>query len=298
MATEIFTEDWPLPQAAAPPFEPPTRVDLSDFFEEPPAFDFVMPGMVAGTVGALVSPGGAGKSMLALQVASTIAGAADLLELEVKKGRVVYLPAEDPSLALWHRLHALSRHWEPEQRASVKADLDLYPLIGLEPNLLSEKWFAWIESLLDGSRVLFLDTLRRFHQLEENASGDMARVVGRMEAMAWRRGCSIVFLHHSSKAAAMQGQGDQQQASRGSSVLVDNVRWQAFMAGMTKGEAEQFDVEDSQRGFFVRFGVSKQNYGQPFAERWFRRHEGGVLMPAVLKKVTVGKRAKRKPFNE
>lgn len=82
----------------------------------------------------------------------------------------------------------------------------------------------------------------------------------------------------------MMGVGDQQQASRGSSVLVDNIRWQSYLSGMTPKEAEELGVNDGQRGYFVRFGVSKANYGAPFPERWLRRHEGGVLKPAVLER--------------
>ena len=73
----------------------------------------------------------------------------------------------------------------------------------------------------------------------------------------------------------MMGAGDQQQASRGSSVLVDNIRWQSYLSSMTSAEAEEWGVDDDQRRFFVRFGVSKANYGAPFADRWFRRAIGG-----------------------
>ena len=53
---------------------------------------------------------------------------------------------------------------------------------------------------------------------------------------------------------------------------------------MTLKEAEELGVNDGQRGYFVRFGVSKANYGAPFPERWLRRNEGGVLKPAVLER--------------
>ena len=106
----------------------------------------------------------------------------------------------------------------------------------------------------------------------------------RYASIAADTGCSIVFLHHASKGAAMMGAGDQQQASRGSSVLVDNIRWQSYLSSMTSAEAEEWGVDDDQRRFFVRFGVSKANYGAPFADRWFRRHDGGVLKPAVLER--------------
>lgn len=52
---------------------------LEAFAAAPPPLDYVLPNMVAGTVGALVSHGGAGKSMLALQLAAQIAGGPDLL---------------------------------------------------------------------------------------------------------------------------------------------------------------------------------------------------------------------------
>src|SRR5574337_1718566 len=89
---------------------------------------------------------------------------------------------------------------------------------------MAASWFDALKRAAEGRRLMILDTLRRFHIEEENASGPMAQVVGHMEAIAADTGCSIVFLHHASKSAAMMGSGDQQQASRGSSVLVDNIR--------------------------------------------------------------------------
>ncbi len=258
---------------------------MAAFTELPPPLDYVLPNMVAGTVGALVSPGGAGKSMLALQLAAQIAGGPDLLEVgELPTGPVVYLPAEDPPTAIHHRLHALGAHLTAEQRQAVAEGLLIEPLIGKCPNIMSLGWFDFLKRAAEGRRLMVLDTLRRFHIEEENASGPMAQVIGRMEAIAADTGCSIVFLHHANKGAAMMGAGDQQQASRGSSVLVDNIRWQSYLSGMTQAEAEEWGVDGSQRGYFVRYGVSKANYGAPFQECWFRRHEGGVLKPAVLER--------------
>lgn len=225
------------------------------------------------------------KSMLALQLAAQIAGGPDLLEVgELPTGPVIYLPAEDPPTAIHHRLHALGAHLSAEERQAVADGLLIQPLIGSLPNIMAPEWFDGLKRAAEGRRLMVLDTLRRFHIEEENASGPMAQVIGRMEAIAADTGCSIVFLHHASKGAAMMGAGDQQQASRGSSVLVDNIRWQSYLSSMTSAEAEEWGVDDDQRRFFVRFGVSKANYGAPFADRWFRRHDGGVLKPAVLER--------------
>lgn len=63
---------------------------LEAFAAAPPPLDYVLPNMVAGTVGALVSPGGAGKSMLALQLAAQIA----VLNQWAKQGYVFEKPKE------------------------------------------------------------------------------------------------------------------------------------------------------------------------------------------------------------
>ncbi|WMO00101.1 helicase RepA family protein [Vibrio parahaemolyticus] len=263
---------------------------MSAFNELPPPIDYVLPNMAAGTVGSIVSPGGVGKSMLALQLAAQIAGGADLLGIgDLANGSVAYLPAEDPTTAIHHRLHVLGTYLSPTQKQMVAQSLLIEPLIGRCPDIMTSEWFEGIRQVAEGRRLLILDTLRRFHIEEENASGPMAQVIGRMEAIAAETDCSIVFLHHSNKGSVMMGAGDHQQASRGSSVLVDNIRWQAYLASMTPAEAEKLGVESNQRKYFVRFGVSKANYGDPFSECWFRRHDGGVLKPAVLE------RRKRQP---
>ncbi|WP_438885232.1 AAA family ATPase, partial [Bacillus cereus group sp. BC244] len=77
------------------------------------------------------------------------------------------------------------------------------PLIGRCPNIMAPDWFDGLKRAAEGRRLMVLDTLRRFHIEEENASGPMAQVIGRMEAIASDTGCSIVYLHHSNKGAAM-----------------------------------------------------------------------------------------------
>jgi RecA-family ATPase len=258
---------------------------MAAFTELPLPIDFVLPGFVAGTVGALVSPGGAGKSMLALQLAAQIAGGPDLLEVgELPTGAVVYLPAEDPPIMIRHRLYALGAHLTAAQRQAVAAGLLIQPLIGRCPDILSQPGFDFIRRAAEGRRLLILDTLRRYHGVDENAGWAMAEVVGRLEAIAADTGCTVMYLHHTSKAASTAGSGDQPQASRGSSVLVDNARWQAFLTGMTEDEAARWGIDEAQRGFFVRYGVSKMNFGAPLQDRWFKRHDGGVLKPALLER--------------
>lgn len=124
---------------------------LEAFAAAPPPLDYVLPNMVAGTVGALVSPGGAGKSMLALQLAAQIAGGPDLLEVgELPTGPVIYLPAEDPPTAIHHRLHALGAHLSAEERQAVADGLLIQPLIGSLPNIMAPEWFDGLKRAAEG----------------------------------------------------------------------------------------------------------------------------------------------------
>ena len=263
----------------------PKRIDLREVFETQPApLDFVLPGMLAGTIGGLVSPGGVGKSFLALEWAVLIGAGVDLLGLGqlVPTGRVVLMCVEDPADALRHRLHALGKHLDPAARESMQENVDVLPLIGCTVDLMQDAWFDWILEKARGTRLMVIDTLRRVHVADENDGGEMAMLLGRLERIAASTGCSIVFLHHTTKAAALNGQGDMQQASRGSSVLTDNIRWQAFLGGMSKDEAKEMRVDESDRGRYVRFGIPKRNYGSPMPDIWLRRGDGGVLVPAKL----------------
>jgi hypothetical protein len=77
----------------------------------------------------------------------------------------------------------------------------------------------------------------------------------------------------------VNGQATMQQAARGSSVLVDNARWSAFLAPMTEQDARSFGLPAAERVNYVRWNISKQNYGAALADVWYRRDEGGVLVP-------------------
>ncbi len=258
---------------------------LSAFSEMPPEVDYVLPNVVAGTVCSLVSPGGAGKSMLALQLASQIAGGPDLLGINsFAIGKVVYLPAEDPPIAIMHRLYALGSYFNEDERINVSEHLHIEPLIGRSPNLMSIAWVDALKRISDGKSLLVLDTLRRFHVEDENSSGAMSSVIGVLESIASETGCTIMFLHHLNKSAAFTGMGDAPQASRGASVLVDNIRCQAFLSNMTSAEAKEWGICDHQRRSYVRFGINKANYGTPYPDCWFKRHGGGVLKLEPLRR--------------
>lgn len=265
-------------------FQRPTPIDLMKAMsQKPPPLDFILPGLLAGTVGALVSPGGTGKSMLGLELLLQVGIGLDLCGFAAGQkfptGKVVFLAAEDPQAAIEHRIHQVGQYLTPDQRQALANACTVAPLMGYGVNIMEPEWFEYLDEMAQGSRLVLIDTLRRVHTADENDSSEMAQVVGTMERVTTRRNTAILFLHHANKTAALNGQGDQQQASRGSSVLVDNIRWQGYLAGMSSEEAKAANVPENARGFYVRSGISKQNYGAPLEPVWMRRAEGGVLVP-------------------
>jgi RecA-family ATPase len=284
---------------------------LKAFAHEPPELDFIWPGFLAGTVGALVAPGAAGKSFWALEAAMAIAcsvAGGDVLNLKPQyTGRVVYLAGEDPPPALIRRVHAIGQHIGQSAREAIAENLSLEPIMGKRLDLMNEAHLRRIIDYSAEARLIVLDTLSRIHSRDENSNGDMARLVATLEHIAATTGAAVLYLHHVNKGSAREGQTDQQQAARGASALIDNARWCGFVAKMTEDEANRLSdraydrqpIGNDRRGFFVRFGVSKQNYDATPLDRWYQRHAGGVLLPVVLQeaKQDNGKGGKGKGYD-
>lgn len=258
-------------------------LDIRRAFEEtPPPLDFVVQGLKAGTVAILASPGGVGKSFTALELAMGVAAPGvdtQLLNLGITShGRVVMLNAEDPLDVLQQRIHAIGRFLDDGAREGVQEQMTIKSLRGARPNLLDPKWVDAISRCCEGARLLVIDTLSRFHTGDENSNAEMGQVISHAELITERTGTSILALHHTSKAATLNGQQSAQQSTRGASALVDNARWQSYLEVMSLKEANEHLVPDALRSHFVTFGIAKQNYGRPVAPRWLVKLDQGVLV--------------------
>lgn len=299
------------------PEEPPPpatkRLDVARALTVAPApRDFALPCLRSGTVGGLVSPGGAGKSMLAMQLALMLASGVDAVRGlgtrpgwdRVKPGPAIYASFEDGEDAAAARLHSIWTSLGPAADAAAlsaaSANLAVDTLTGVRPpDLLDRDWAEWLDGACEGRRLLVLDTLRTSHLADENDAGAMSRLLAAMQGAALRSKCAILFLHHTSKAATLSGQGASQQSARGSSVITDNARGQFYLTGVSEQDAAgasgrlydrsapgplanvPLDAEEAagrpMRLRYARFGVSKSNYSAPWPEIWLRRDDRGVL---------------------
>lgn len=267
---------------------------LAAFEQEPPVLDFIWPGFLAGTVGALIAPVATGKSFWALEAAMSIAcgvAGGDVIGLEPQvTGRVLYLAGEDPEAALIRRIYAIGKHVSADARVDIARHLTREPIMGRGFVVMNTKQFHRLVEYGEGYRLIILDTLSRIHQLDENSNGDMSRLVAKLEQLALCTGASVLYLHHVNKGSARDGSVDQQQLARGASALIDNARWCGYITRMSEDEAKglsdrSFDratIGEDRRRYFIRFGVAKQNYDITPVDRWFERQEGVVLRPVAL----------------
>lgn len=268
------------------------RLDLKRSFENEPApLDFIWPGFLAGTVGALFAPGATSKSFFALQAGIAIASGADMLGLGVERtGRVVYLGLEDREDILHHRAYAIGQRLTTEAREAAAERFDILSLYGDGLDIMTADDSKAIVEYCRETRLIIVDTFSRAHRLDENSNSDMARALSRLEWITRETGAGLLFLHHISKGAGRNGEGGDQHAARGASALTDNARYAAALSRMSAGMAAQLVdremalalIGEADRGRYVQLTIPKNNYAAPIADRWYRRGAGGVLTPVDL----------------
>jgi hypothetical protein len=261
-------------------------LSIEHCIETPPQpLDFVIPGLVSGTVGSIVAPGATGKSWFALQIAAAVAGA-DTLDIRPPTGRVLYIASEDPRDVLHARIHTLAARLGRAQRDALIENLYVWPTLGRTGDLLDDGRTAGdIIERGEGCRLIVIDTLSRWHTGDENARADAARVMRRLEQITAETDAAVLFLHHTSKAAVLDGNGATQQAARGSSVWVDEARFCLTLSKCSESEARDFGIDGELRDFFVKVTVAKANYIAPQPARWLRRRDGGMFEPVEMFKV-------------
>lgn len=260
-----------------------------DFDAEPHKLDFVLPGLLAGTVGLLVAPGASGKSFWLLQAALSIASGEKLAGFQADTtGEVLYINAEDPTEIVQNRLISMGALLDKEAREKAIIDTSIVDMRGKMLDITDNKHLESIIELAYGVRLIIVDTLSRIHTADENNNGEMSGVVSRLEKVAKETGAAILVAHHTNKMSQVDDYKENQAASRGASALVDNARFVCYINKMsekncgdyTDGFGNMVKKEDAFK--YVKFGISKQNYGEPVAGMWFKRGEGGVLLPTIL----------------
>jgi len=171
-----------------------------------------------------------------------------------------------------------------EQKALLNERLHFVPLRG-QFDIMDDKWVRAViaRAVKVKARLVVLDTLRRMHTLNEISPEDMTRVVGRMELIATSFGASdrwsVLYLHHASKSSIQAAQEAKQSDVRGTTVLVDNVKWVAILGSVSKKDAKALGLTAGSD--YVRCSVVKVNRGKLPDPYFLMRCDGGMLRPVA-----------------
>lgn len=257
--------------------------------------DWVLNDCIAkGTAGMLVSPGGAGKSQLLLQLAFDVATGHKYFSpwAPSKPGQVVIISAEDDEDELHRRCDRLLRNMGSDPDAGprlhlLRENLYIVARVGennlltqeqdgkILPTALVERTYQTVAQLPD-VRLIILDPISRFRGGEENSAEHSTRFVEAIELLAKQTGAAVLCAHHANKAS-MQGSEQTQAAARGSSALTDGFRLQINLSPPSQNEAKL--LPDVLPGKYLVVKITKTNYSRSGIPLFLRRTDEGILFP-------------------
>lgn len=271
-----------------------TPLSLTEVLTKPcPVIPFVLPGVMPGTVGAIAGPGGVGKTMfqllLSTQYALGLEPLGGLYPAPPRPLKVALISGEETALAFAVRLHAIVDHLvkdvSPGEQETVRAEY----IVGLDRNfrliMANGVDLALIRrgertlmindvlSHIEGCDIVFIETVCRLHDGDENTTAAMTALVGGLEYLAQTSGAAVIATHHTSKGASAS-----EAASRGSSAFIDNIRWLANLFPMPHEVAEELGFDGLTRRNFLRYEVTKANNSPPSKVEWLRRLPSGILV--------------------
>jgi len=273
-------------------------LDILDIFEkELPHTDFVFRGLKTGTLGFLTSAGGAGKSMLAIQLAISLSDTTKqynfypFVNSKTKRGKIVYINLEDPVDIIAKRvkriLNFLIEHKNINNSNNyfinnIRNNLLIYPFFGINYSLYKNKTVQEsvknnLIQLATGARLMIIDTFRRLHDGNENDNGEMSEILKILENVAATTGTAILLLHHQNKATI--GEENLSQAiMRGASALADNARLVITMQTLSEKEAKKMDIDQDERLFYTKLNYAKVNYSAPIMPIIFKKENGIICL--------------------
>jgi hypothetical protein len=219
---------------------------------EKPERKWIVQGMIAERKSHLfVSEGGAGKSLLCLDLALKISHPMEgdtWLDRPLNRencGPVVFLTAEDDVEEVTIRLHEIDKH-QRRRYAGNKLiiiplidDGGVYPLVDTKTQRAHAKWQAFIHQLkLLGEsgiapKVVMMDTMSAMMHGDENASTVINEYFREANRICGEIGATLIVTHHIRKSNdGIRSADEMLQAIRGSNASTSSVRvaiglWQA-----------------------------------------------------------------------
>ena len=246
-----------------------------------------------GIVGAIVSPGGSGKSQFLMQLAYSVATGVQLAGhwTVSEPGTVLMLCAEDGDDEVHRRVHRIHEQLGGSLTAAQKTNLvdRLFIRSVVGEDVLMTRVAANNEAVktvlvdrlaltvkqVEDLKVIIVDPASRFRGGDENSNPHATRFVQALEALAMQTGATVLIAHHTNKAASYGG-GVSQHSSRGASALTDGIRLQLALTPISSSKAEGEAAEQN----LLQLSVVKTNYTRAPLPVVFSREADGYLQAA------------------
>lgn len=227
--------------------------------------------MPAGKAGMLVAPGGTGKTTVLMQLAISVAtGLPWLGHYQIaRKGRVLVALGEEDDAEMHRSLYYAAKaagirggDEHSKHRNAIYESIVTYPLSGIPVPFVDADGnrLAFFNRLADyieeegPFELVILDPGSRFMGPEAEIDNAAAtQFVQCLETLTATKGAPTVLMAHHTNKGALGAQGSSQGDARGSSALVDGVRWVVNLR-----TAEQPFTTGKPR---TTLEVTKTNYG-------------------------------------
>ncbi|MGE4254817.1 MAG: AAA family ATPase [Xanthobacteraceae bacterium] len=230
-------------------------------------------------ISALLAPGGAGKSNLAIAEALAMASGQAILGISpVGSLNVWYWNGEDSTDELDRRIAAAAKHFDVRAQ-DINGHLFVdsgraTPITIAEDTRtgirvahpVAERMIAVLgEKHID---VLIVDPFISCHRVVENDNGAIDAVVKTWGRIAEVTNCAILLVHHVRKTG---GEAVTVEDGRGASAFRDAVRISRTINTMTASEATGAGIDEKQRRRFFRTDLGKANFSAPAeVAEWYR----------------------------
>ena len=243
-----------------------------------------------GKVGLVLAEGGAGKTMALCQLALAVASHEPAPWVGCftvpEQGRVLLLLGEEDADEVRRRLYNARRATGaplPEPRSIIVVPLAGLPCPMVEADdrglPIDAPFLTWVRAYMKDAgpfALVIVDPLSRFAGLDAEVDNAAAtRFVQALESIASDSGATVVVAHHTNKLARGGGARMSGASARGSSAIVDGVRWAAALS------SERLEASDGDHPELVTLSIVKSNYARKAAPVTLRRDSdnGGALVP-------------------
>ena len=257
----------------------------------------------------IVAPGGAGKTALATGMALSLATGRDFMGSKIWHGpkKVWLWSLEDSEEEISRGLQAAASYWQisPDDLdgplfLNSALNGDQLKFVSSGSNSVNEnKDLAeaivtqLIEKAID---VLFIDPFVSCHDANENDNKAMDAVVKLLALIAYEANCSIVVLHHTSKAFGQVNEN----SARGASSVVNAARSVVTINPLSDTEAKLYGIDEDEMANYIKLHDHKNNRISAVRSSTFMKFESvmmktsdgteeeiGVLVPEILEKIEI-----------